>query len=221
MAKQAEVAKQSPSTAKSATTNAPKAAVQLAQMQTGKGEGTKPGKGQGQGQGKGKGKGKAAGQKGKGKGQGTKPGNGSGQPSNQQNGEAPQMAADDPDNAPDPDTPEELAEKQEELSAEAKALGEMLKRLAGKGTRVGHNLARSANQAAEHMEGAALALKQGNASGAGRRGTQSSAELEQLVTELERVLGKRPDLTDVASEEAPKEYEAFISEYFRKLSYEK
>ena len=49
----------------------------------------------------------------------------------------------------------------------------------------------------------------------------SSAELEHVVTELERLLGPRPDLTDVASEEAPKEYEAFIAEYFRKLSYEK
>ena len=120
-----------------------------------------------------------------------------------------------------PDPPEELAQKQEELSAEAKALGELLHRLAGQGTRVGHNLARSANKAAEHMEGAAQALKQGNASGAGRRGTMSSAELDQLVTELERLVGKRPDRTDVASEEAPKEYETFISEYFRKLSYEK
>ena len=43
----------------------------------------------------------------------------------------------------------------------------------------------------------------------------------QLVTELERLVGKRPDLKDVASEEAPKEYETFISEYFKKLSYEK
>ena len=129
--------------------------------------------------------------------------------------------ADHPTDPTELDTPEELAQKQEELSAEAKALGEILQRLAGKGTRVGHNLARSANKAAEHMEGAAMALKQGNAAGAGRRGALSSAELDQIVTELERVLGKRPELRDVASEEAPKEYEAFISEYFRKLSYEK
>ena len=39
--------------------------------------------------------------------------------------------------------------------------------------------------------------------------------------ELERILGRRPDLSDVASEEAPKGYEKFISEYFKKLSYEK
>jgi hypothetical protein len=125
------------------------------------------------------------------------------------------------DQATEPDTPEELAQKQEELSEETKALGKMLKRLAGQGTRVGHNLARSANKAAEHMEGAARALKQGNASGAGRRGTMGSAELDQIVAELERLVGQRPDRTDVASEEAPKEYETFISEYFRKLSYEK
>ena len=201
----------------STRTNAPTPATLFAQgqMPKGTGEGNKPGKGQG----KGKGKAKATGQKGKGKGQGTKPAGGAGQPSTQQQGGPPEMAADHPEDAPD--SPEELAEKQEDLSAEAKALGEMLQRLAGKGTRVGHNLARSANQAAEHMEGAALALKQGNASGAGMRGTLSSAELDQLVTELERIVGKRPDLTDVAGEEAPKEYEAFISEYFRKLSYEK
>jgi hypothetical protein len=193
--------------------NAPMPRAQFAQAQNANGQGTKPGKGRG----KGKGKAKAAGQKGNGKGQGTKPGDGSGQPSAQQNGQGPEMA----DHPTEPDTPEELAQKEEELSTEAKALGEMLQRLAGQGTRVGHNLARSANKAAEHMEGAAMALKQGNASGAGRRGTMSSAELERLVTELERLLGQRPDPRDVASEEAPKEYEAFISEYFRKLSYEK
>jgi hypothetical protein len=212
-----DVAKRTQSATNTPTTNAPRSVVQFAQLQNGKGEGTKPGKGRGTG----KGKGNAAGQKGKGKGQGTKPGIGSGQPSTQQKGELPEMAAHQPDNQSGPDTPEELAEKQEELSAEAKALGEMLRRLAGKGTRVGHNLVISANQAAEHMEGAAMALKQGNASGAGRRGTQSSEELQRLVTELERLLGKRPDLVDVASEEAPKEYEAFIAEYFRRLSYEK
>ena len=187
--------------------------AQFAQAQSATGQGTKPGKGQGQG----KGKAKAPGQKGKGKGQGTKPGDGSGQPSTQKNGERSETA----ENPAESDTPQELAEKQVELSAEARALGELLQRLAGQGTRVGHNLVRSANKAAEHMEGAARALKQGNASGAGRRGTLSSAELEQLVVELERLLGKRPDLKDVANEEAPKAYETFISEYFRKLSYEK
>jgi len=196
--------------------NGAKQTTQLTQAQNAGGEGTKPGKGRG----KGKGKAKAAGAKGKGKGQGSKPADGSGQPSTQQSEEPPEMAAEDqPEN--EPQTLEELAQEQEELGAEAKAFGEMLQRLAGKGTRVGHNLALSANKAAEHMEGAAAALKQGNASGAGRRGAMSSVELGHLVTELERVLGKRPDLADVASEEAPKEYEAFISEYFKKLSYEK
>jgi hypothetical protein len=191
----------------------PRTPAQLARAQGAKGQGTKPGKGRGQG----KGKVQASVQKGKGQGRGTKPGDGSGQPSSQQNGEAPQMT----DHPPEAKTPEELAQKQEELSAEAKALGELLHRLAGQGTRVGHNVAQSANKAAEHMEGAALALKQGNAPGAGRRGTMSSEALDQIVTELQRVLGQRPELRDVASEEAPKEYEAFISEYFRKLSYEK
>ena len=122
---------------------------------------------------------------------------------------------------PEPQTPEELAQLEEELSQETKALVEMLERLAGKGRRVGHNVAVSANKAAEHMQGAAEALKQGNSAGAGMRGTMSTAELDKVVTELERLVAKRPDLTDVAVEEAPKEYEAFISEYFRKLSYEK
>jgi hypothetical protein len=213
--KPSEASKQTSPTKQPPMTKSPTQTAQLAQAQSGKGEGTKPGKGQG----KGKGKATAAGPKGKGKGQGTKPANGSGQPSNQQDVGRAEMDAINPDDAPD--TTEELAQEEEELSAEAKALGGMLRRLAGKGTRVGHNLAVTANKAAEHMEGAALALKQGNASGAGRRGTMSSAELDQVVGELERILGKRPDLTDVASEEAPKEYEAFISEYFRKLSYEK
>ncbi len=176
----------------------------------------------GSGKGKGKGKAKGSGQKGKGKGQGTLPGDGSGQPSNQPKQQPQAMAANEKqEGEPEPQTPEELAQLEEELSQEAKALVEMLERLAGKGRRVGHNVAVSANKAAEHMEGAAEALKQGNAAGAGMRGTMSTAELDKVVSELERLVAKRPDLTDVSAEEAPKQYEAFISEYFRKLSYEK
>jgi hypothetical protein len=174
------------------------------------------------GKGKGKGKARGSGQRGKGKGQGTQPGDGSGQPSNQPK-EPPQAigANEKQEGEPEMQTAEELAELEQELSQEAKELVEMLERLAGKGRRVGHNVAVSANKAAEHMEGAAEALKQGNAAGAGMRGTMSMAELDKVVNELERLVAPRPDLKDVAAEEAPKEYEPFISEYFRKLSYEK
>ncbi len=114
-----------------------------------------------------------------------------------------------------------MAEQEDQLSQEAEALAQQLERLAGSGTRVGHDVAINARNAARLMEGAAAELKKGNGAGAGRRGTLSSSELEKVVTALEKTLGPRPELRDVSQEEAPKEYERYISEYFRKLSYEK
>ena len=44
--------------------------------------------------------------------------------------------------------------------------------------------------------------------------------LDNVIAALERLLKDQPNLTDVAAEDFPKEYEALISEYLRKLSHE-
>ena len=69
------------------------------------------------------------------------------------------------------------------------------------------------------MEAAAQAMKEGNFGSAGIHGMQSERALNQVIAQLERLLKDEPEMTDVASEEAPKEYEALISEYLKKLSY--
>jgi len=44
--------------------------------------------------------------------------------------------------------------------------------------------------------------------------------LDKVIAALEHTLKDQPKLTDVATEDFPKEYEALISEYLRKLSHE-
>ncbi|MEW6161161.1 MAG: hypothetical protein AB1813_27340, partial [Verrucomicrobiota bacterium] len=115
--------------------------------------------------------------------------------------------------------PEQLAEKQTELSREAKELAERLQRLAGKDVRLGHNTGQGAAQASAKMAAAAQAARQGNFGSAGMHGFQGELALRKLIAQLERILSGRPELSDVASEEFPKEYEAFIAEYLKKLSH--
>ena len=118
-------------------------------------------------------------------------------------------------------TPDKLAESENQLSKETAALAEKLQKLAGKDIRLGHNAARKAAQAAGQMGAAAQSLRQGNFGAAGTEGGQSLLDLDKVIAALERLLNGQPNLTDVASEDFPKEYEALISEYLRKLSHEK
>ena len=115
----------------------------------------------------------------------------------------------------------EMAEMQEQLSREAAALAEKLEKLAGKDVRLGHNASKRAGQAAGQMAAAARALRQGNRVAAGSAGAQGRLQLDKAAALLERLLKDQPNLTDVAAEDFPKEYEALISEYLKKLSYEK
>ncbi len=115
---------------------------------------------------------------------------------------------------------EKMAELESELSKEAAALAEKLEKLANKDMRLGHNAARKAAQAAGQMGAAAQSLRQGNVSAAGTEGGQSLSNLDKVIAALERLLRGQPNLADVAAEDFPKEYEALISEYLRKLSHE-
>ncbi len=111
-----------------------------------------------------------------------------------------------------------LAVKQESLSQEAKELAERLNRLAGKGVRAGHGISRHMSQAAQQMDRATKAMRQGNAQSASGAGDQGSAALNSAIALMERAIAGQPELTDVATEEAPKQYEGVISDYFKRLT---
>jgi hypothetical protein len=116
-------------------------------------------------------------------------------------------------------TPGELAAKEEELSREAAALAERLRRLAGKDSRLGHGAGQAAGQAATRMAAAGQALRQGSFGAAGEQGFRGELALRSVIAQLERLLRNRPEPTDVAAEDCPKEYEALISEYLKRLSH--
>ena len=115
----------------------------------------------------------------------------------------------------------ELAEQEGQLSKEAAAMAEKLEKLAGKDTRLGHNASKRMSQASGQMAAAGAALRQGQRAVAGTEGAQAYLNLNRVIAQLERLLKDQAKLTDVAEEEAPKEYEALISEYLRRLSHAK
>src|SRR5205085_5271501 len=114
---------------------------------------------------------------------------------------------------------EKIAELENELSKEAAALAQELEKLAAKDSRLSHNAARKASQAAGQMGAAAQALRQGNRGAAGTEGGQGLQNLDKVIAALEGLAKDQPNLRDVATEDFPKEYEALISEYLRKLSH--
>ena len=115
---------------------------------------------------------------------------------------------------------EKVAELENELSKEAAALADKLQKLARMDNRLPHNAAEKASQAAGQMGAASKALRQGNVGAAGTEGGQSLLTLDKVIAALERLVKDQPNLTDVATEDYPKEYEGLIADYLRKLSHE-
>ncbi|MDB6040426.1 MAG: hypothetical protein JWM99_4267 [Verrucomicrobiales bacterium] len=115
---------------------------------------------------------------------------------------------------------QKLAEKENGLSKEAKALADKLARMAGKDARLGHGVAKKMGDAAAKMGEAAEAAKKGDMQKAGTKGAESGNSLDSAIALLERILNNRPELADVSKEDYPKQYEAAIGDYFKKLSHE-
>jgi hypothetical protein len=69
------------------------------------------------------------------------------------------------------------------------------------------------------MAAAGQALRQGSFGAAGEQGFRGELALRSVIAQLERLLRNRPEPTDVAAEDCPKEYEALISEYLKRLSH--
>jgi hypothetical protein len=115
---------------------------------------------------------------------------------------------------------QKLAEKEKSLSKEAKALADKLARMAGKDARLGHGVAKKMGDAAAKMSEAAQAANKGDMQKAGTKGAESGMSLDSAIALLERILNDRPELADVSKEDFPKQYEAAIGDYFKKLSHE-
>ncbi|MGZ8938986.1 MAG: hypothetical protein ACXW32_07225, partial [Limisphaerales bacterium] len=115
---------------------------------------------------------------------------------------------------------DELAQREAELSKEAKVLAEKLQRMAGKDARIGHGIPKEISEAGEKMGDAASAMSQGETETAGVHGAQASASLQKAAVLLENALLGRAQRVDVSKEDAPKQYEVLISEYFKALSYD-
>jgi hypothetical protein len=203
-----------------------KAGLKDKQLASAQKSGNSQSKAKGKGKGKGKGQGKAKSQspaqadakgQGEGQGQGQGQGTGRGEPDATAKPDENQLAAD----SPQEETPasEKLANQEEELSKQADALAQKLARLAGKDQRLGHNAGQNANVAGHKIATAAQELKRGNFGAAGVNGLQGEAALAKVVTELQHIAREKPEWTDVANEEAPKQYEPLISEYFKQLSH--
>ncbi len=69
------------------------------------------------------------------------------------------------------------------------------------------------------MAAAGKAMAQGRGDAAGEHGFQGELAMRNVVDQLERVIKNQPDPTDIAHEDAPKEYDTLISEYLKKLSH--
>jgi len=98
-------------------------------------------------------------------------------------------------------------------------LAEHLQRLGGKDKRLGHNLGNGAGRASGKMAAAAQAMAQGRFGAAGEHGFQGELALRNVIDQLERLLKNQPEPTDIAHEDSPKEYDALISEYLKRLSH--
>jgi hypothetical protein len=77
----------------------------------------------------------------------------------------------------------------------------------------------AATRAAMKMAAAGKAMAQGTAAAAGEHGFQGELAMRNVVDQLDRLLKNQPDPTDIAHEDAPKEYDTLISEYLKKLSH--
>ena len=116
-------------------------------------------------------------------------------------------------------SPQEMAESEMRLSEQASHLAEMLRRLAGHNSRLGHNARNNASRAASSMAQAGKAMGQGNSGQAAEQGFEGEVALRGVISQLERFLKNQPDPSDIAHEDYPKAYEALISEYLKKLSH--
>ncbi len=115
--------------------------------------------------------------------------------------------------------PADLARREADLQKLAADLVAKLEKLAGKDARVSTKAGQNARLGSHKIANALDEIRKGRFGAAGVYGFQGELALREVVTQLQRAAQARPELTDVANEEAPKEYEGLISEYLKRLSH--
>lgn len=209
--------------------------------QSGKGKGGEQAQGQKSGKGEANGKGEKGGQgqqskkgdkgqKGQGKGQGEQAGgqgkggepqpNGEKQPGTGANGEPQQPGTPGQQGQQNVPSLEELAKQEEQLSQEGAELAQKLDKLAGKDKRLGHNVSKVMSKAVGQMSASAKSLKGGLPGKGFSQAQEGGYGLNTVTAMLQKLLELEQQLTDTSAEDFPKEYEAAIQEYLKRLSHQ-
>ena len=136
-----------------------------------------------------------------GPGQGSRPGNAPGGPAGPRSAEA-----------------RALAEQQKRLQDQARRLAEKIARMNSPEAREAQAAGKRLEAAAQQMSQAAEALGDGRSEAAGTSGSLAAAGTQSAADLLERALRPGSQRTDVSAEEAPRQFEEQISEYFRRLT---
>ena len=111
-------------------------------------------------------------------------------------------------------------EAQKRLGDEASELAAKLRELAGKDPRVGNRYSRDMRDIAANLNKATDYAVNRDFSSAGLQGGYGLSGLTKLISALEILYQDNPQATDLAEEEYPKEFEAQIANYLKRLSYE-
>lgn len=111
-----------------------------------------------------------------------------------------------------------MAEGQKRLQDQARKLAEKLARMNSPEAREAQAAGKRLEAAAQQMSQAAEALGDGRSESAETSSSLAAAGVQSAADLLERALRQGPERTDVSTEEAPRQFEEQISEYFRRLT---
>jgi hypothetical protein len=111
-----------------------------------------------------------------------------------------------------------MAEDQKRLQDQARKLAEKLARMNSPEAREAQAAGKRLEAAAQQMSQAAEALGDGRSESAETSSSLAAAGVQSAADLLERALRQGPERTDVSTEEAPRQFEEQISEYFRRLT---
>jgi hypothetical protein len=111
-----------------------------------------------------------------------------------------------------------MAERQKRLQDQARKLAEKIARMKSPEAREALAASKRMEAAAQQMAQAAEALGDGRSESAETSSSLAAAGVQSAADLLERALRQGPERTDVSAEQAPRQFEEQISEYFRRLT---
>jgi hypothetical protein len=114
---------------------------------------------------------------------------------------------------------EGISEEQRKASEAAAILAARLRELSGRDPNVAHRYVTRMGEVSQEFRQAGMDFMGGNLAAASGHGGAGLSALGDVIDRLERLLD-RPAPSDPATEEYPREFEALIAEYFRKLSFD-